>query len=67
MYRGLARPFRKNVKIIILVRPSKPLRAFLALIRPFISRKAHRKVVKVRSSSLAIATSTSSLRCFCNW
>jgi hypothetical protein len=46
-YRGLSRPFRKNVKYIILVRPSKPLKAFLTVLRPFLSRKAHRKVVKV--------------------
>jgi hypothetical protein len=46
-YRGLSRPFRKNVKFIILVRPSKPLKAFLTMLRPFLSRKAHRKVIKV--------------------
>ena len=47
-YRGLSRPFRKNVKYIILVRPSKPLKALLSFLRPFVSRKAHRKVLKVR-------------------
>jgi hypothetical protein len=39
------------VKFIILVRPSAPLRTLLALIRPFVSRKAHRKVVQARPSS----------------
>ncbi len=52
-YRGLSRPFRKNVKFIILVRPSKPLKAFLTMLRPFLSRKAHRKVIKVCSSFCA--------------
>lgn len=51
-YRGLSRPFRKNVKYIILVRPSKALKAFLTMLRPFLSRKAHRKVVKVGASAL---------------
>ena len=46
-YRGLSRPFRKNVKYIILVRPSKPLKALLSFLKPFVSRKAHRKVLKV--------------------
>ncbi|CAL8460871.1 g402 [Coccomyxa elongata] len=56
-YRGLSRPFRKNVKYIILVRPSKALKAFLTMLRPFLSRKAHRKVVKVESlSGIAEAT-----------
>ncbi|KAK9908724.1 hypothetical protein WJX75_001952 [Coccomyxa subellipsoidea] len=56
-YRGLSRPFRKNVKFIILVRPSKPLKAFLTMLRPFLSRKAHRKVIKVESlSGIAEAT-----------
>ncbi len=47
-YRSLSRPFRKNVKYIILVRPSKPLKALLSFLKPFVSRKAHRKVLKVR-------------------
>ena len=46
-YRGLSRPFRKNVKYIILVRASKPLKALLSFLKPFVSRKAHRKVLKV--------------------
>ena len=46
-YRGLSRPFRKNVKFIILVRPSKPLKTLLSFLRPFVSRKAHRKILKV--------------------
>ena len=46
-YRGLSRPFRKNVKYIILVRPSKPVKGLLSFLRPFVSRKAHRKILKV--------------------
>ena len=48
-YRGLSRPFRKNVKYIILVRPSKPVKGLLSFLRPFVSRKAHRKILKVSS------------------
>ncbi|CAL5219363.1 g1182 [Coccomyxa viridis] len=56
-YRGLSRPFRKNVKFIILVRPSKPLKALLAFLKPFVSRKAHRKVLKIESlATVAYAT-----------
>ena len=47
-YRSLSRPFRKNVKYIVLVRPSGMLKTILALVRPFVSGKAHRKVCKVR-------------------
>ena len=46
-YRGLYRPFRKNVKYVILVRPSKPVKGLLSFLRPFLSRKAHRKILKV--------------------
>ena len=50
-YRGLSRPFRKNVKYIILVRPSKPVKGLLSFLRPFVSRKAHRKILKVSRST----------------
>ena len=52
-YRSLARPFRKNVKYIVLVRPSGMLKALLAFIRPFVSGKAHRKVCKVGAAGAA--------------
>ncbi|KAK9825463.1 hypothetical protein WJX81_005184 [Elliptochloris bilobata] len=48
-YRSLSRPFRKHVKRIVLVRPSAGLKALLALLRPFASRKAGRKIVAVES------------------
>lgn len=48
-WRKLTRPFRKNVAYIVLVRPSKWLKTLLAMIRPFISRKAHRKVLVAES------------------
>lgn len=41
------RPYRKNVQYIILVRPSGFLRAVLAFMRPFVSRKAGRKIKQV--------------------
>ena len=63
-YRGLSRPFRKNVKFIILVRPSKPLKALLAFLKPFVSRKAHRKVLKVRHTC-AMSHFLCSLRLAC--
>ncbi|KAK9820116.1 hypothetical protein WJX72_006268 [[Myrmecia] bisecta] len=50
-YRSLSRPFRKNVKFVILVRPSRMLRTVLACMRPFLSRKAHKKVKKVANLS----------------
>eukprot|EP00884_Botryococcus_braunii_P017516 jgi/Botrbrau1/4448/Bobra.0348s0036.3 len=48
-WRKLTRPFRKNVAYIVLVRPSKWLKTLLAMIRPFLSRKAHRKVLVAES------------------
>lgn len=46
-YRSLSRPFRKNVRYILLVRPTGGLKALVACIRPFVSAKAARKVRKV--------------------
>jgi hypothetical protein len=43
------RPFRKNVQYVILVRPSAFLRAMLAFMRPFVSKKAGKKVKVVNS------------------
>lgn len=48
-YQALPRPFRKNVQYIILVRPSGFLRAILAFMRPFVSKKAGRKIKLVES------------------
>ena len=49
-YRNLSRPFRKNVRYILLVRPTGGLKALVACIRPFVSAKAAKKVKKVSSS-----------------
>ncbi|KAK9816247.1 hypothetical protein WJX74_000840 [Apatococcus lobatus] len=46
-YRSLSRPFRKNVKYILLVKPSNGIRALLLLFKPFVSKKAHSKLKKV--------------------
>ncbi|GFR43549.1 hypothetical protein Agub_g4642 [Astrephomene gubernaculifera] len=46
-YRSLAKPYRKNVKHIVLVQPSAWARALLALAQPFVSKKAAHKVKKV--------------------
>jgi Divergent CRAL/TRIO domain len=51
-WRKLTRPFRKNVAYIVLVRPSKWLKALLAMVRPFTSRKAHRKVLVAEGLSM---------------
>ncbi|KAL0049226.1 hypothetical protein WJX82_009144 [Trebouxia sp. C0006] len=57
-YRSLSRPFRKNVRYILLVRPTGGLKALVACIRPFVSAKAARKVRKVESlADIAAATS----------
>ncbi|DBA82124.1 TPA: hypothetical protein ACH3X1_007113 [Trebouxia sp. C0004] len=57
-YRSLSRPFRKNVRYIMLVRPTGGLKALVACIRPFVSAKAARKVRKVESlAHIAAATS----------
>lgn len=48
-YTTLPRPFRKNVKVIVLVRPAGFLRAVLALLRPLLSAKAARKLRQVAS------------------
>lgn len=50
-YRNLSRPFKKNVKYIVLVRPSGVLKTMLAFVRPFVSGKANRKVLKVRHAT----------------
>lgn len=46
-YRNLSRPFRKNVRYILLVRPTGGLKTLVACIRPFVSAKAAKKVKKV--------------------
>lgn len=51
-YRSLSRPFRKNVRYILLVRPTGGLKALVACIRPFVSAKAARKVRKVRCGAV---------------
>lgn len=57
-YRSLSRPFRKNVRYILLVRPTGGLKTLVACIRPFVSAKAARKVRKVESlADIAAATS----------
>ncbi|KAL4442093.1 hypothetical protein ABPG77_011354 [Micractinium sp. CCAP 211/92] len=48
-WRSLPRPFRKHVQYIVLVRPSAFLRAVLAFMRPFVSKKAGRKIKQVQS------------------
>jgi Divergent CRAL/TRIO domain len=54
-YRALSRPFKKNVRYIILVRPSRALSAMMVLLRPFVSIKAARKVRKVGSCECSSA------------
>lgn len=46
-YREMSYPFKKNVKHVILVRPSATLNFMLAIMRPLISRKAFVKLKKV--------------------
>ena len=58
-YQTLPRPFRKNVQYIILVRPSGFLKAILRFMRPFVSKKAARKI-KLVDSLEEIAESTGS-------
>ena len=48
-YTTLPRPFRKNVKRIVLVRPTPFLRAMLTLLRPLMSAKAARKITQADS------------------
>ncbi len=48
-YRQLSYPFRKNVKHVVLVRPSAGLKFMLAIVRPLLSPKAYVKVKKVGS------------------
>lgn len=43
-YQGLPRPFRKNVQYIVMVKPSGFLRAIISFMRPFVSKKAARKI-----------------------
>lgn len=58
-YRQLSYPFRKNVKHVILVRPSAGLKFMLAIVRPLLSPKAYVKVKKVVSlSAMAAATNS---------
>jgi len=46
-YHSLPRPYRKNVQYVVLVRPTGFLKAILAFMRPFVSRKAGRKIKTV--------------------
>jgi len=56
-YQSLPRPFRKNVQYVILVRPTGFLKAILAFMRPFVSRKAGRKIKTVESlEEIGVAT-----------
>jgi len=56
-YRQLSYPFRKNVKHVILVRPSAGLKFMLAIMRPLLSPKAYVKVKKVANlAAMAGAT-----------
>ncbi len=54
-YRQMSYPFRKNVKFVILVRPSAALRFMLAIMRPLVSPKAFVKVKKVGCCALKCA------------
>ncbi len=47
-YRGLARPFRKNVRFVVLVQPSMLVRTAMTVVKPFVSKKAHAKLKQVR-------------------
>lgn len=53
-YRSLSKPFRKNVRYIMLVRPTSGLKTLVAIIRPFVSSKAAKKVKKVCLCSLPL-------------
>jgi hypothetical protein len=46
-YQTLPRPYRKNVQYVILVKPSGFLKAMLAFMKPFVSKKAGRKIKAV--------------------
>ena len=46
-YQTLPRPYRKNVQYVILVKPSGFLKAMLAFMRPFVSKKAGKKIKAV--------------------
>lgn len=46
-YQTLPRPYRKNVQYVILVKPSGFLKAMLSFMRPFVSKKAGRKIKAV--------------------
>ncbi|CAD7703610.1 unnamed protein product [Ostreobium quekettii] len=56
-YRKLTRPFKKNVKFIVLVRPSLWLKALLKVMGMVVKQKARRKVKIVRFlEDMALAT-----------
>ncbi|KAG7672522.1 hypothetical protein Ndes2437B_g02488 [Nannochloris sp. 'desiccata'] len=46
-YQTLPRPYRKNVQYVILVKPSGFLKAMLSFMKPFVSKKAGRKIKAV--------------------
>lgn len=48
-YKSLAKPYHKNVKLVIMVQPSIVARFILAMLRPLISEKGRSKIVKVDS------------------
>jgi len=50
-YQTLPRPYRKNVQYVILVRPSGFLKAVLRFMRPFVSKKAGKKIKVVEDAS----------------
>ncbi len=53
-YKRLARPYRKNVKHIVLVAPSTMARLLLTLAKPLVSRKADAKVKRVSTTLSAL-------------
>ena len=50
-YTRLTRPYKKNVKYIILERPSTLMSSMIVLLRPFTSLKAARKLRQVLKGS----------------
>lgn len=62
-YRNLSRPFRKNVRYILLVRPTGGLKALVTCIRPFVSAKAAKKVRKVSKLLTGLTSCSKCLWC----
>ncbi|KAK3270479.1 hypothetical protein CYMTET_21124 [Cymbomonas tetramitiformis] len=49
VYQSLPRPFKKNVKRVILVQPNSFVKMALMFMKPFISNKAKRKIIEVKT------------------